>query len=148
MKEKQSRMFEKILVAVDGSPDADRAVRAGAEIAKAEGGRLVLGHVSCLPEHYRSHLVDELEEAIRADGEKILEHAVRVAQEAGVQVEARLLEKDHAAEAVLELALEIEADLIVIGVRGRTPDQVRALGSVSEAVTRGAQTSVLLVRRT
>jgi nucleotide-binding universal stress UspA family protein len=141
-------MFEKILVAVDGSPDADRAVRAGAEIAKTEGGRLVLGHVSCLPEHYRSHLVDELEEAIRADGEKILEHAARVAQEAGAQAETRLLEKDHAAEALLELAVEIGAELIVIGVRGRTPDQVRSLGSVSEAVTRGARASVLLVRRT
>ena len=141
-------MFEKILVAVDGSPDADRAVRAGAEIAAAEGARLILGHVSCLPEHYRSHLVDQLEEAIRADGEKILEHAVRVARGAGAEAESRLLEKDHAAEALLALAREIGADLIVIGVRGRTPDQVRALGSVSEAVTREAQTSVLLVRRT
>ncbi len=141
-------MFKKVLVAVDGSPDADRAVRAGSGIAKADGGRIVLGHVSCLPEHYRSHLVDELEEAIRADGEKILEHATRVAEEAGVQAEARLLEKDHAAEALLELALEISADLIVIGVRGRTPDQVRTLGSVSDAVTREARASVLLVRRT
>lgn len=141
-------MFQKILVAVDGSPDADRAVRAGAEIAKADGSALVLGHVSCLPEHYRSHLADELEEAIRADGEKILEHAERVAQEGGVRAEVRLLEKDHAAEALLDLAQEIGADLIVIGVRGRTPDQVRALGSVSEAVTREARTSVLLVRRT
>jgi nucleotide-binding universal stress UspA family protein len=139
-------MFQKILVAVDGSPDADRAVRAGVDIAKA-GGSLVLGHVSCLPEHYRSHLVDELEEAIRADGEKILEHAARVAEEAGVRPETRLLEKDHAAEALLELADEIGADLIVMGVRGRTPDSVRAMGSVSEAVTRGARTSVLLVRR-
>jgi nucleotide-binding universal stress UspA family protein len=141
-------MFQKILVAVDGSPDADRAVRAAAEIAKAKGGRLVVTHVSCLPEHYRSHLVDQLEEAIRADGEKILEHAVRVAKEAGVETESRLLEKDHAAEALLNFAREIGADLIVVGVRGRTPDQVRAMGSVSEAVTREAETSVLLVRRT
>jgi nucleotide-binding universal stress UspA family protein len=140
-------MFQKILVAVDGSPDADRAVRAGSEIAKTEGGRLVLGHVSCLPDHYRSHLADELEEAIRADGEKILEHAVRVAEDVGVEGESRLLEKDHAAEAILELAQEIGADLIVVGVRGRTPDSVRALGSVSEAVTREARASVLLVRR-
>jgi nucleotide-binding universal stress UspA family protein len=141
-------MFERILVAVDGSPDADRAVRAGAEIARTKGGRLVVAHVTCLPEHYRAHLVDELEEAIRADGEKILEHAARVALEAGVEVEARLLERDHAAEALLDLGKEIGADLIVVGVRGRTPDQVRAMGSVSEAITRGAGMSVLLVRRT
>jgi nucleotide-binding universal stress UspA family protein len=140
-------MFQRILVAVDGSPDADRAVRAGAEIAKSEGGRLVLGHVSCLPEHYRSHLADELEEAIRADGEKILEHAVRVAADLGAEAESRLLEKDHAAEAILDLAGEVGADLIVVGVRGRTPDSVRPMGSVSEAVTRQARTSVLLVRR-
>jgi nucleotide-binding universal stress UspA family protein len=141
-------MFKKILVAVDGSPDADRAVRAGCEIARADGGSLILGHVSCLPEHYRSHLADQLEEAIRADGEKILEHAKRVAGEAGVEAETRLVEKDHAAEALLELAQDLAADLIVIGVRGRTPDRVRALGSVSEAVTRGARASILLVRRT
>jgi nucleotide-binding universal stress UspA family protein len=140
-------MFHKILVAVDGSPDSDRAVRAGAEIARNEAGPLVLAHVSCLPEHYRSHLADELEEAIRADGEKILEHAERVARELNVEVEAHLLEKDHAAEALLEFAREIGAGLIVVGVRGRTPDQVRSLGSVSEAITREAQASVLLVRR-
>ena len=140
-------MFEKILVAVDGSPDADRAVRAAVEIAGTKGGRLFVAHVSCLPEHYRAHLVEELEEAIRADGEKILEHATRVAREAGVEPEARLLEREHAAEALLDFAEEVGADLIIVGVRGRTPDQVRAMGSVSEAITREAETSVLLVRR-
>ena len=102
----------------------------------ADGGRIVLGHVSCRPEHYRSHLVDELEEAIRADGEKILEHATRVAEEAGVQAEARLLEKDHAAEALQGPSAEDHDPRGGPGVlrspatRGRSP---RALAFQKEA---------------
>ena len=48
---------------------------------------------------------------------------------------------------VLELAEEVGADLVVLGVRGRSADQKRQLGSVSQAVVLDATASVLLVRR-
>ena len=139
-------MFEKILVAVDGSTNSDRAVEAAAEVARAHGSTLSICHAFHIPDHYKADLADELEEALEGDAEKILAHAAGVAEEATVTAETRLLKKGHPAEAIVAYAGELGADLIVVGVRGRTPDQGRAMGSVSAAVIEQASCSVLLVR--
>ena len=140
-------MFKKILVAVDGSSNSDRAVEAAAALAGAARTGLVICHAFHIPDHYRSDLADSLEDALREDAEDILDHASRVATAADVQAETRLLSKGHPAEAVLAFADEIQADLIVVGIRGRTPDTARSMGSVSSAVSSGASCSVLLVRK-
>jgi nucleotide-binding universal stress UspA family protein len=140
-------MFDKILVGVDGSRDADAAVRAAARVAGIEGASIDVCHVFQIPDHYKADLDDAVEDALRKDGEDALEHAVRVAAEAGVEARSHLLSKSDAADAVLELAKSLGVSLIVGGVRGRSRDAVRPLGSVSEAVSQGAKCSVLLVRR-
>jgi nucleotide-binding universal stress UspA family protein len=141
-------MFDKILVAVDGSVNSDRAIEAAAEVARAHGAGLTVCHAFHIPEQYKTDLADELEEALMGDAERILEHAVRVAEGVGVEVSSRLLRKGHPAEAIVAYASEIEANLVVVGVRGRTPDQARAMGSVSAAVAELSKCSVLLVRAT
>lgn len=140
-------MFRKILVAVDGSLDADAAVEAAATVARSVGVSIHICHVFHIPEHYRADLDDAIEEALRKDGEDALEHAKGVAREAGVAAESHLLSEGRPAEAVLKLSGELDASLIVVGVRGKSPDQARALGSVSTAVSQEAPCSVLLVRR-
>ena len=139
-------MFEKILVAVDGSTNSDRAVEAAAEVARAHGSTLSICHAFHIPDHYKADLADELEEALEGDAEKILSHAAGVAEKATVTAETRLLKKGHPTEAIIAYAGELGVDLIVVGVRGRTPDQGRAMGSVSAAVIEQASCSVLLVR--
>jgi nucleotide-binding universal stress UspA family protein len=139
-------MFERILVAVDGSLNSDRAVEAAAEVAKAQGAELSVCHAFHIPEQYKTDLMDELEEALTADASRILKHAENVAERAGVTAKTKLLRKGHPTEAIVAYAGEIEADLIVVGVRGRTPGQGRAMGSVSAAVAEHAACSVLLVR--
>ncbi|MCK4511883.1 universal stress protein [bacterium] len=139
-------MFERILVAVDGSTNSDRAVEAAAEVARAHGSTLSICHAFHIPDHYKADLADELEEALEGDAERILSHAAGVAEEAAVAAETKLLKKGHPVEAVVAYAEELGVDLIVVGVRGRTPDQGRAMGSVSAAVTEQASCSVLLVR--
>ena len=140
-------MFKKILVAVDGSSHSDRAVQAAAEMAAAGGAQLTLCHVFYIPEHYRSDLIGELRAAIRKDGEDILAHAVRVAKQSGLEAESRLLEEGHPAEAIIRLAGEESADLIVVGARGKSRDAIRALGSVSWTIAKLAKCSVMIVRR-
>ncbi len=88
-----------------------------------------------------------LREAIRKDGEDILAHAAHVAKQAGVAAETRLLEEGHPAEAVIGLANEEGADLIVAGARGKSRDVIRALGSVSWTIAKLAKCSVMIVRR-
>ena len=139
-------MFERILVAVDGSTNSDRAVEAAAEMARTHGSTLSICHAFHIPDHYKADLADELEEALEGDAEKILSHAAGVAEKTAVTAETRLLKKGHPTEAIVAYAVELGVDLIVVGVRGRTPDQGRAIGSVSAAVAEQAGCSVLLVR--
>ena len=140
-------MFKKILVAVDGSSDSERAVAAAAELAKAHGSELHVCHVFHIPEHYRTDLGEPLRAAIGKDAEDILAHAVRTAERQGVKPTPHLIREGHPAEAIVRLAQELKIGLIVVGVRGRTPDQMRAMGSVSDAVLHAAKCSVLVVRR-
>jgi nucleotide-binding universal stress UspA family protein len=140
-------MFKSILVAVDGSGDSDRAVHAAVEMAGAHEAEFHICHVFHIPHHYVSDLAEGLRSAIRKDGEDTLAHAARIAQSAGVEASTHLVSEGHPAEAVVALAEELGVDLIVVGVRGKSPDRTRALGSVSGAVAQHAHTSVLLVRR-
>ena len=139
-------MFKTILVAVDGSPNSDRAIRAAAEMAAAHGSRLHICHVSHVPEHYAAHISEVMRESIRSDGEEILAHAERVAGEFNVEVSKKLVDGDHPAETIIDTAQKIGAGLIVTGVRGRTPDMGRSMGSVSVAIAMQARCSVMLVR--
>jgi nucleotide-binding universal stress UspA family protein len=140
-------MFDRILVGVDGSRDADGAVRAATTVARAAGASLDICHVFLIPDRYRADLADSVEDALRKDAEDMLGHALRVADEAGVAASRHLLEKNDPAGAILELAASLDVSLIVVGVRGKSPDAVRPLGSVSAAVSQGAACSVMLVRR-
>jgi nucleotide-binding universal stress UspA family protein len=139
-------MFERILVAADGSMNSDRAVETAAGMAKVLGSTLSICHAFHIPEQYKTDLADELEEVLVGDAEKILTHAAGVAERAGITAETRLLKKGHPTEAIVAYAEELKADLIVVGVRGKAPDRARAMGSVSAAVTEQAGCSVLLVR--
>lgn len=140
-------MFSRILVAVDGSSDSDRAIRAATDIATAHGSAVTICHVSYIPNHYREDLVAGLRDSIREDGRRILDHAARVAAQSGVEATTRLITKGHPADGILALAEEIDASLIVAGVRGKTEDRRTALGSVSSALATRANCSLLLVRR-
>lgn len=140
-------MFKRILVAVDGSTNSDRAAEAAAELANAHGSTLTVCHAFHIPDRYRADLADAQEDALTDDAEHILSHAADVAERAGVSAETKLLKKGHPTEAIVAFAEEMDATLIVVGVRGRTADQGRAIGSVSSAVSERAGCSVLLVRR-
>lgn len=139
-------MFKSILVAVDGSRDSDIAVRAAVEIARAQGAELNLCHVSYIPPQYTDDLMETLREAIRSDGEEILLHAEKLVESLGVDAKGHLLTKGHPAEAVVDFAKEGNSDLIVVGVRGMTPERRRAMGSVSHSIAENAACSVLMVR--
>lgn len=140
-------MFKKILVAVDGSQDADAAIKTAASIADAHGAEFHICHVFHIPEHYSTDLGEHLRSAVRKDAEDILAHADRVANEIGARANTHLVKRGHPAEAIIDLAGELDVELIVVGVRGTSRDSARPLGSVSGAVASGATRSVLLVRR-
>ena len=140
--------MKSIVVGTDGSPSAVLAVRRAAEIAKGSGARVHL--VTAYPD------VPAYSEPISSSAKRdpINLHEVAesvVARAAGelasqdVEVETYAQEGDPA-QVILNVALEHDADLIVVGARGLTGFQRFLLGSVSSKLSHHAPCSVMIVR--
>lgn len=137
-------MFRKILVAVDGSEQAQAATRLAVDLARHYRASLCLLHAF-------SHVSDLLgtpqyEHVLTARtriGESLLDSACRLVGEA-VPVETQLIE-GPAAPAILRVAQEDGCDLIVLGSRGRGQLSGLLLGSVSSVVAQRADCPVLIV---
>jgi|FLYL01.1.fsa_nt_gi nucleotide-binding universal stress UspA family protein len=145
-----------ILVAVDGSETASRAVDAAAELAAALDAELVITHVVTEPIH--SQIPGELyayarmegttlvrEDVRLREGEELVARQVRRAEDVHSRVRERVVE-GKAAPAILRVAQEEDADLVVVGSRGRSELASWLLGSVSHAVFHTARRPVLVVR--
>lgn len=145
-------MFPRILVAVDGSPASDFALREATALAKVGSSRLRIVHavdLAVLEVDGLSQLA-AFEASVRAAGQAVLARAVARARRAGVDAESKLLEiaryDDHVAGAIVEEAQRWRASLIVVGTHGRRGFKRALMGSVAESVARSAHTRVLLIR--
>jgi nucleotide-binding universal stress UspA family protein len=145
-------MFRSILVGTDGSETATEAVRQAIELARAVGARIEL--VSAYEPVTDARLREEslqvpkdLEWMVnpREDVDATLEAAASEIREAGVEVEVFARQGDPA-DAILDVAEERGADLIVIGNKGMTGAKRFLLGSVPNKVSHHAPCSVLIIR--
>ena len=139
-------MFERIVFATDGSEHARKALIYARDLAKLHGARLFLVHaypsMSDLLgfKDYSSIATHRI-----ANGQKILDEALKELEGTGVEVETELLE-GPCAEAILKVAETRRADLIVLGARGLSPLTGLLLGSVSQKILQHASCPVLVVR--
>jgi nucleotide-binding universal stress UspA family protein len=140
--------MKRILVATDGSAAAREAVEFGIDLAKHEGGEVLLVHVAPL-----SHMVSMNGfglmgsvpyEPTRLD-EKVLDDAKAVAEEHGVPATTELLRGDPADE-IVAYANTMDIDLIVVGSRGHRALASALLGSVSRGILAHSKRPVLIVR--
>jgi nucleotide-binding universal stress UspA family protein len=147
-------MFRSIVVGTDGSDTAAQAVRQAVDLAGAVGAKLELvsaySPVSTqrLSEE-RRQAPEDLQWAInpREDVDATLEAAAGIARDAGVEVEVYPRQGDPA-DAILDVAEEREADLIIVGNKGMTGAKRFLLGSVPNKVSHHAPCSVLIIRTT
>jgi nucleotide-binding universal stress UspA family protein len=145
-------MYEKILVAVDGSPTSLRGLDEAIKVAKAMRARLMIVHVVnelvISAEYVPSVYYEPILLSLRDSGAKVLEQAVSVAQRAGMTCEQQLVETlgGRAADEIVKQARQWPADLIVLGTHGRRGIKRLAMGSDAELVLRQAPVPVLLVR--
>ena len=137
-----------VLVADDGSPESDRAVDAAVRLTESTGSRLALVHVKAhSPSVTGVTAVPAQEENLRAQGEGFLRRRHEQLAERGVtpvSTELRLSRRPE--RSVLRVAEELDAGLIVVGVRGGRPGQRLVLGDLSLPLARDARCSVLVVR--
>jgi nucleotide-binding universal stress UspA family protein len=147
-------MFGSIVVGTDGSETAKEAVRQATELAKSVGAQLsVVSAYEPVPEgRLRSERQDapqDLQWSInpREDVEATLSDAAEAIKGDGVKVETFSREGDPA-DAILDVAEETGADLIVVGNKGMTGAKRFLLGSVPNKVSHHAPCSVLIIRTT
>ena len=148
-------MFERIVVGTDGSDTAAEAVRQATELAKMSDAKLDL--VSAYEPVPQQRLREEggevpgdVAHAVgpREDVNQILESAAGSVSKAGVKgVEIHPREGDPA-DAILDVAEEVKADLIVVGNKGMTGARRFLLGSVPNKISHHAPCGVYIVRTT
>jgi len=145
-------MYQRILVAVDGSPTSLRGLDEAVKVARSSGGRLMLVHVvnelfmtgDVVPSIY----YDSIVQSLRESGIKVLEQAASIVRRADVPCEPQLVETigGRVADQIVKQAKQWSADLIVMGTHGRRGLERLAMGSDAELVLRAATVPVLLVR--
>jgi nucleotide-binding universal stress UspA family protein len=138
----------KILLATDGSEDAELAARVAADLTKRTAAELHLSHAwRPLPYYaYPSLVPEEYHPPYEEGAKKLLDEQVGRIERAGGTVAESHLVTGRPAEAIIELGEEIDAGLIVVGSRGHGPVGRLVMGSVSEGVVHHAHCPVLVVR--
>jgi nucleotide-binding universal stress UspA family protein len=139
-------MFNRILLAMDGSPHAKEALKYARDLALRDGAQMILVHAF---EQVRTYLGEPQEGRLTArrvaGGYEVANGAAKGLQEAGLEVVVEVLE-GPAADAILRVADIRECDLIVMGSRGHGTVTSLLLGSVSHRVLAHTQVPVMIVR--
>jgi len=142
---------------VDGSARSERAVAVCAELAAALGAEVTVVHVTVDPVMVVPPvapteamitppvLADQALRDAEAAGQEIVARAAQALRARGVEAATRRRRGPVGAR-VVEVANEVQADLIVLGSHGHGRLEELLLGSVSDTVARQARCSVLIVR--
>src|SRR5262249_3983164 len=147
-------MFRSIVVGTDGSDTARKAVEEAIDLAKSVGASIsVVSAYEPVPQARLREEAKQMPEDIqwmvnpREEVDATLADAADAVREAGVEVE-RFAREGDPADAILDVAEERGADLIVVGNKGMTGARRFLLGSVPNKVSHHAPCSVLIVRTT
>lgn len=147
-------MFSRIVVGTDGSETAAEAVRQAADLAKLAGATLSIvsayqGQSGERAEVQQQDVPPDVRHEVgpRQEVNLVLNAAAAAAKKDGVEVQTHPVEADPA-DAILNVAEETNADLIVVGNKGMTGARRFLLGSVPNNVSHHAPCSVLIVRTT
>jgi nucleotide-binding universal stress UspA family protein len=139
-------VFRNILVAIDGSPTARRALEEAADLAEALNSRLTL--IAVAPEvpssAYRAGVdVKGLEREVEADVDKLLRESVAALPE-DLPV-TTVLQHGHAGERIVEQIHSGDHDLLAMGSRGRGRVATNLFGSVAAYVHYHARIAMLVM---
>ncbi len=139
-------MYDKILVAVDHSEISDRAVRAARELALLSNGEVWVLHLRERETATKTGVVmtDETKSEANAKVSAIVEKLAAAGVKAHGDVRTTLV--GYAARDIVDDAIEHDADVIVMGSRGRSDLAGFILGSTAHKVIHLTDRPVLIVR--
>ena len=143
--------MNKILIATDGSESAHEAVEFGLDLAAEQHAKAFIVHVvplvDVMPYANFGYVAPALPHEFDEHDRELLQEAVELAADKGVDVETTLL-KGRPADEIVAFADTIDADLIVVGSRGHGAITSALIGSVSRGVLHESRRPVLIVRGT
>ncbi|MFN3657734.1 MAG: universal stress protein [Pseudolabrys sp.] len=141
--------MKRIIVATDGSPGANRAVDAAANLAKATDAELVIltigGEISSSELRRLASVDGDLSKQLRAMANEILRRAGKRVRRLGLAKVKLQCEWGDPAETIIATAKREKADLLVVGRRGRSRLSGLLLGSVSQKVASLAPCTVMVI---
>ena len=137
-------MFERILLAVDGSEHSIKAVPVAGELARRYGGEVIVLHV-------REHEITwgaDIDVETAEEARSLVDGVVRELKDSDTNVRGEVVRVPlgQTPRAILDMAREEGAGLIVMGTRGLSDWGRLLMGSVAHKVVHLAEVPVLVVR--
>jgi nucleotide-binding universal stress UspA family protein len=136
-----ARLYQKILVPIDGSGHSKRALQEAIKIAKMTNGSITLLNINTrsITQYAPNQPNNEgAQNSVLIDGQRLV-------QAEGIPADTRLLE-GKVVDQIVKTAKEENFDLIVIGARGLNKFEEILLGSVSHGVVEAAPCPVIVTR--
>ncbi len=147
-------MFEKILIGIDGSEPAEKALRLACDLAQKYGSELHIVHtpqpqtvayaLGAVSGYHAATTMPSAAE-VTAAGEKVLDAGEAIASECGQQVTQKLQEVGDPADVMIAYADRWGIDLIVTGRRGLGAVGAIVMGSTTQRVNHLAKCACLSV---
>jgi len=143
-----SQKYENIMVAVDGSREAELAFEKGVNVALRNGSKLTLAHVVDTRALQSVSSFDaEVYEGFQTEANELLEGYIKRAKEAGVQNIASVIEMGNPKVLLAnDIPSKEGVDLIMVGATGLNAFERLMVGSSSEYILRHAKVDLLVVR--
>lgn len=137
-------MFERILVAVDGSPKSEKTILIALDMAERYGSVVTIVHVR----EYERYEGSDVDLGPPIPAEELVDDVLVRFRDKGIEAhgEIRRVSSGSTPEQIVEVAGSSEAELIVLGSRGMSEWKSLVLGGVANKVVQHATCPVLLVR--
>ncbi len=147
-------MYQKILVATDGSPLSKKAVASAIDLAALTGAELVA--LKVIPRYPQSYFegglalqaaeISRVEKQWADDAQAIVDAVQKAAAAKGVKTKAVTVKSDLISDAVIAAAKKHKCDLIVMASHGRRGIKRLLLGSETQQVLTHSHVPVLVLR--
>jgi len=148
----------RILICYDGSADAQAAIQSTGHLMPGSDATVLVVWETLLESLTRTGALglglglvadyadDDTDAALRTDALDTATDGAQRAAEAGLRAESRIAKRDDdMTKVILDAASDVDADVIVLGTRGRSGIKSLMLGSVSSAVVHHADRPVLVI---
>jgi nucleotide-binding universal stress UspA family protein len=145
-------MFKHLLIPIDGSPRARKALKAGIGFAKEVGAKVTAYHaLEVIPPYYGQGFLapsalEPVEAAARKHAKKYLDEATKIAGAVAVPCESQVSKPDTVYQGIIDAAKKNKCDVIFMASHGHSELASAVIGSVTVKVLAHSKIPVVVFR--